>query len=119
MFREGMRLLIEKEGIGEVIAQAGNGKEFLDLLETCHPDVVLMDISMPVMNGLDATRAAMRNHPDLKILVLTVSEGPERCAEMINAGAVGYLTKTSGKQALIQAIETVATGKHFMPCREA
>ena len=70
LFREGIKLLIENEGMGTVIAEAENGQIFLDLLETHKPDLVIMDIEMPILGGLDATRKALRMLPELKILVL-------------------------------------------------
>jgi DNA-binding NarL/FixJ family response regulator len=113
LFREGIRLLIEKENIGEVIGVAENGLEFLNLLETLNPDLVLMDIVMPVMNGLEATRQAKKIRPDLKILVLTMSDEAEQCADLINSGAIGFVNKGSDKAILEQAIQAVASGSNY------
>jgi YesN/AraC family two-component response regulator len=67
LFREGIKLLIEKEGFGKVIAEAQNGLELLEVLQHEHPDLIIMDIDMPYMNGLEATRKAIQQFPDLKI----------------------------------------------------
>jgi DNA-binding NarL/FixJ family response regulator len=115
LFREGMKLLIEKEGIGEVIAEAENGREFLDILEKqeLDPDLVLMDIEMPVMNGIEATTKAKAMRPDLKILALTMLSEKENYSGMIHSGALGFVLKTSGKQQLEKAIQTVIGGECY------
>jgi len=107
LFREGLKLLIEMEEIGEVIAEAENGKELLDLLERLNPDLVLLDIEMPVMGGLEAARKAIVKMPGLKILVVTQSYGNETNIAMLNAGVKGFVLKTAGKQELEKAIKTV------------
>ena len=113
MFREGIKLLIETEGMGKVIAEADNGLEFLHLLENHYPDLVLMDIEMPVMGGLAATIAAIAIRPDLKILVLTMLGNKDNYTSMINAGVMGFVLKTSGKQELEKAIKTVIGGESY------
>jgi len=113
LFREGMKILIEKEGMGEVIAEAENGQVFLDLLENHKPDLVLMDIEMPVMGGLEATKKAIGTWPGLKILVLTMLGEKENYTAMINAGAMGFILKTSGKQELERAIKTMLGGESY------
>jgi len=113
MFREGMKLLIETEGIGEVIAEAENGQQFLDILENHIPDLVIMDIEMPVMGGLEATTKAIAIRSYLKILVLTMHCMKEECNELIKAGVMGFVLKTSGKQELEKAIKTVIAGNKY------
>lgn len=113
LFREGIRLLIEKEGLGTVVGVAENGQVFLQQLEKQVPDLVLMDIEMPVMNGLEATRKAKEMYPDLKVLVLTMREGYENCVEMITAGVVGFVHKTAEKPILEKAIQTVMEGETY------
>ena len=113
LFREGMKLLIEKEGMAEVIGEAENGQVFLDLLKHLTPDLVLMDIEMPVMGGLEACTKAKVIRPDLKILVLTMLSEKDHYTEMINAGAMGFIVKTSGKQELEKAIKTVIEGESY------
>ena len=113
MFREVMKLIIEKEGIGVVIAEAENGKAFLDLLENFAPDLTLMDIDMPVMGGMEATIKAKAHWPDIKILALTQFGDRGNYTSMIHAGAVGYVVKTSGKQELEKAINKVVGGESY------
>jgi len=115
LFREGMKLLIEKEGMGEVVAEAENGKEFLDLLKEHTPDLVLMDIEMPVMDGIEATSKAITMMSGLKILALTMLGEKENYSAMINAGAMGFVVKSSGKQILEKAILTVIGNESYFP----
>jgi len=105
MFREGMKLLIETEGIGEVIAEAENGQQFLDILENQTPDLV--------MGGLEATTKAIAIKSYLKILVLTLQCQKEKYNDLINAGVMGFVLKTSGKQELEKAIKAVIAGKKY------
>ena len=113
LFREGMKLLIEKEGMGQVIAEAENGKVFLSLLEKYNPDLVIMDIEMPVMGGLEATIKAKTLRPQLKVLILTMLSEKDNYTSLINAGALGFVLKTSGKQELEKAIKTVISGESY------
>ena len=113
LFREGIKLLIENEGFGEVIAEAENGQVFLDLLETHHPNLVIMDIEMPVMGGLEATQKALKIRPDLKVMALTMLSEKANYLDMIDAGAVGFVLKTSGKQEFERAIRTIMNGESY------
>lgn len=113
LFREGIKLLLESNGFGKVIAEAENGSVFLDKLKIEKPDLVVMDIEMPVMNGLEATKEAMKIHPDLKVLVLTMLSDKDNYQDMINAGAMGFVLKTSGKKEFEKAIQTVMSGESF------
>jgi DNA-binding NarL/FixJ family response regulator len=113
LFREGIKLLVEKEGLGVVIAEAENGQVFLDILEHQNPDLVLMDIEMPVMDGMEATMKARSMRPDLKILALTMLSRKDNYTGMINAGAMGFVLKTSGKQELEKAIKAVLGGECY------
>lgn len=113
LFREGIKLLIEMEDMGHVVAEAENGRVFLDLLEIVTPDLVLMDIEMPVMNGLEATIKAIASKPDLKILVLSMLGEKANYVSMINAGVKGFVLKTAGKNELQRAINTVLEGESY------
>lgn len=113
LFREGIKLLIENESLGEVIAEAENGQAFLNLLASIKPDLVIMDIEMPVMGGLDATKNALKIYPDLRILVLTMLNEKENYLDMINAGAMGFVLKTSGKQEFEKAICNIMNGESY------
>jgi len=113
LFREGIKLLIETEGMGEVIAEAPNGKVFLDIFETLDPDLVLMDIEMPVMGGIEATAKAIELKPSLKILLVTMLDMSNDYAKLINTGAMGCVLKSAGKQELENAITTVINGESY------
>ena len=107
LFREGIKLLIEKEGFGKVIAEAQNGLELLEVLQHKHPDLIIMDIDMPYMNGLEATRKAIQQFPDLKILLLTMMSEYVNIAEIKQSGAIGHILKSSGKREFEKAIRSV------------
>ncbi len=113
LFREGIKLLIENEGFGEVIAEAENGQQFIDLLKIHQPDLVIMDIEMPVMNGLEATQKAIQLFPNLRILVLTMLSEKSNYIDLVNAGALGFVLKTSGKQEFEKAIKTITEGGSY------
>lgn len=113
LFREGIKLLIENEGMGEVIGEAENGKVFLELLESLEPDLVIMDIEMPVMGGLEATIKALKVRPGIKILALTMLNEKSNFIEMINAGVIGFVLKTSGKNEFERAINTITKGENY------
>jgi DNA-binding NarL/FixJ family response regulator len=113
LFREGIKLLIENEGFGEVIAEAENGQQFIDLLNIHQPDLVIMDIEMPVMNGLEATQKAIQLFPNLRILVLTMLSEKSNYIDLVNAGALGFVLKTSGKQEFEKAIKTITEGGNY------
>jgi DNA-binding NarL/FixJ family response regulator len=117
LFREGIKLLVEQEGIGQVIAEAQNGNEFLKLLNSHNPDIVLMDIEMPQMNGLEATLKAKEIRPELKILVITMQNRKDNYIEMLNAGAMGFVLKTAGKYELLRAITSILAGEQYF-CHE-
>jgi DNA-binding NarL/FixJ family response regulator len=117
LFREGIRLLVEQEQLGEVVAEAVNGIELLKLLNSHNPDIVLMDIEMPQMNGLEATLRAKEIRPDLKVLVITMQDRKDNYIEMLNAGAMGFVLKTAGKHELHRAITSVLSGEQYF-CNE-
>jgi len=108
LFREGLRLLIEKEGIGEVVAEADNGLKLLEILKTSIPDVIVLDIDMPVMNGFEATEKIVKEYPNANILILSMHGDQEHYSQLIKAGAKGFVLKTSGKHELENAIRSVA-----------
>ncbi|MGB9693316.1 MAG: response regulator transcription factor [Fervidobacterium sp.] len=113
MFREALKSLLEQENIAEVIGEAGDGSEFLDLIDKVHPDVVLMDIDMPRMNGIEATQKAIEKKPELKILILSMFGDESYYKNLIIAGARGFILKTSGKRELENGILSVFHGDNF------
>jgi len=110
IFREGIKTMLTIEGIAEIIAEAGNGKQFLDILPKYNPDLVLMDISMPLMDGLEATKKAKEIYPDINILILSSLGDVKYYSKMIEAGAKGFLIKNTNITELEQAINEVAQG---------
>jgi DNA-binding NarL/FixJ family response regulator len=113
LFRAGLKALIDQRGIGKVVAEAANGKAFLDIIKTVTPDLVLMDISMPEMDGIVATREAIEMKPSLNILALSMFGDEAYYQKMIEAGAKGFVLKSSGKNELEEAIATVAGGGSY------
>jgi DNA-binding NarL/FixJ family response regulator len=110
MFRESLRKILTIEKVADVIAEASNGFELLELLDTLRPEIVLMDISMPGMDGIEATRKAMEKQPELKVLTLSSFGDEKYCFSMIDAGAKGFVLKTAGISELQSAIIDVARG---------
>jgi len=110
LFRRGLGYaLAAAENINR-IHEAANGKEFLELLDNVIPDIVLMDISMPEMEGPEATRRALAQYPDLKILALSMHNDMEHYKLMIDAGVMGFLSKDADLDDVLKAIHTVAEG---------
>jgi len=112
--RTGLRSFLEAQGGLLVVAEAGSGEEALAVIEEAHPDVVVMDITMPGMDGLEATRQLKKCCPECQILALTVHEDKQYFIEMLAAGATGYLTKIAAAQELVSAIRAVADGNVYL-----
>lgn len=113
MFREGLHFLISKLKTAKVIAEAENGEQFLQLLKSHAPDIVLMDINMPLMNGIEATEIAVTQNPDLKVIALSMNGDENYYYKMIHAGAKGFVLKQAGSEELEVAIETVMAGNDY------
>ncbi|WP_321300312.1 response regulator transcription factor [Marinifilum fragile] len=113
MFRSGLRFLLSNIPNITVIGEASNGKEFLKMAENETIDIALMDINMPEMNGIEATRIAMEKYPDLKVIVLSMHGEEEYYDQMLEAGVKGFLLKNSDADELIAAIEAVIAGKSY------
>lgn len=113
LFREGLKLLLSTRDFVKHIYEASNGREFVESLPLVDCDVVLMDIEMPEMNGIEATREALRLYPDLKIVVLSMYGDEQYYYQMIDAGAKGFMLKNSGIENVINAILKVAAGENF------
>jgi len=113
IFREGLCNLINIQEIAEVIGEAENGKIFIDQLPGIKPDIILMDISMPVMNGIEATKKALEINPNLRIIALSSFGDEEYYYKMIEAGVEGFLLKNSTIKELESALAEVFTGNNF------
>ncbi len=112
--RAGVRLLVEAEPDMEVVGEALNGTEAVTLAEALRPDVILMDIAMPDLNGLEATRQIKSHFPEIHVLVLTMHRSDDYFFEVLKAGASGYVLKAAETNELIGAIRAVARGEVFL-----
>jgi DNA-binding NarL/FixJ family response regulator len=113
ILREGIRRGLEANG-ESVVAEASDGEEAVALAHTTHPDIVLMDLSMPVLDGVEATRRISTELPDVRVVVLTMHDDPGRTRAAIAAGASGYLTKGTSFAEVLQTIRLVASGETFL-----
>jgi two-component system response regulator NreC len=114
IFRSGLRLLLEAEPDFEVIGEAEDGATAVEMAESVKPEMVLMDIGMPTLNGYEATREIKQRLPEINILVLTMHRTDEYFFQMLEAGASGYVLKGAKPRELIHAIRTVARGEVFL-----
>jgi len=113
LFREGLKLLLENLDYIKNVDEAGNGKELLKLIEKKQPDIIFMDIEMPVMDGITATQQVLKLHPGLNIIALSMYGDENYYTPMINAGAKGFVLKNSGIQDVETAIQTVISGNNY------
>lgn len=112
--RDGLKLLLNSQSDMEVVGEADNGRAALHLAEQFLPDVVVMDISMPELNGLQATKKLKEKCPRVKVLILTRHADPVYLQELLQAGASGYVLKQSKSEELIRAILAVAAGQAYL-----
>lgn len=113
IFRESLTYVLESQANINVIAQANNGLELLSILKHTKPDIVLLDIEMPVMDGVEATREAIKLYPDLKILVLSMHKDEEFYSSMIDLGVKGFILKESDTQKVIKAVDEIVKGSLY------
>ena len=113
ILREGIRLLLNSQPDIEVVAEAVDGREAVDKARQAKPDIILMDIAMPLLNGLEATRQIKRILPDAKVVALTMYNDEEYVFQILKAGASGYLIKETATNELINAINSVRAGNPF------
>ncbi len=114
MVREGTRKILEREADLKVIGEAGDGRETVALVERDHPDVAIVDISMPVMNGIEATKGIKRISPQTAVLVLTAYDDDQYVFAILEAGAAGYLLKNARGSELIEAVRKVHEGESVL-----
>jgi len=112
-FRKSLKLLIESDGDIEVVGEARNGREAVQLTMSLHPEVIVMDIAMPLLNGLEATRQIIEVSPATRVLILSAHPDPEYIKQAVTWGASGYLIKQSSTQVLAHAIREVLMGNSF------
>ncbi len=114
LFRSGMRSILETQPDIEVVAEAERGEEAVDLVRQLPPDVVLMDVHMPGIGGIEATRRVLRAAPEARVIALTALEDEPFPRKLLDAGAEGYLTKGCPAEELLEAIRQVARGERYV-----
>ena len=114
LFREALRTLISLQPDLEVVGEAANGKEAIRMAATLRPNVVLMDLQMPIVNGVAATRQLHEDQPECRVIALTTFDEDEYVFECLRAGAVGYLLKDAPSETLFAAIRAAARGESFL-----
>lgn len=116
VIRTGLRRIFERSDAIEVVAEAGDGRTLLQQVQALNPDVVVLDVSMPELNGIDATRAIRREHPSTRVLVLSIHCTETTVLDALDAGAAGYVLKEAATDEVGQAVEAVARGQgYFSP----
>jgi DNA-binding NarL/FixJ family response regulator len=117
--RKGIRAILEAHSGWEVCGEAADGREAVEKAEALKPDVVIIDIGMPLLNGLDATRQILKQRPATKVLVLTMHESEQVVQQVLEAGARGYLLKSDASRDLINAVEELKRNKTFFTSKVA
>jgi two-component system, NarL family, response regulator NreC len=116
IFRDGLALMLSKQQDVQLAGQSANGRELLDLVDRVKPDIVMTDIKMPIMDGIEATKLLLQRNPDLKIIALSMFDEENLIVDMLEAGARGYLLKNADKQEILDAINNVFEDKTYY-CR--
>jgi DNA-binding NarL/FixJ family response regulator len=111
--RQGLRILLEREGF-QVVGEAPDGHEAVKLCEASHPEVAILDVSMPLLNGVDAAREIMKSNPHTKVVLLTMHTEDHLILESLRAGVTGYVLKTKAASELVQALRAVCRGEMFL-----
>ena len=115
IMRDGLREVLQREGDFDVVGQAGDGAAAVRIAQQLRPDVVIMDVMMPLKNGIDACREITEMLPETRVLILTAASEDDAVMEAVAAGATGYLQKYSGKDKLLGTIRDVAMGEYRIP----
>ena len=118
MFRQALRVMLELEEGIEMVGELGDGSKIVETVALLRPDVVTMDVSMPGVNGIEATRALMAKHPQIKVVALSASNYKQFIIEMMGAGAMAYVVKSAAGDQLVYAINSAAKGKTYL-CPES
>lgn len=114
MFRQGIKRILEEDPGIEVVGEVGDGIKILEVLKKTKPNMILLDISMPNLRGIEATREIKKTSPDIKVLILTMHKSKEYLYHALSAGAEGYLLKEDADTELVSAIETIRRGKAYI-----
>ena len=115
IMRDGLREVLQRAGDFEVVGQAGDGEAAVRVAQSLEPDVIIMDVMMPLKNGIDACREITEMLPDTRVLILTAATEEDAVLEAIAACATGYLQKYSGKKELLRTVRDVAAGEYRIP----
>ena len=115
IMRDGLREVLQRAGDYEVVGQAEDGAAAVRVAQSLRPDVIIMDVMMPIKNGIDACREITEALPDTKVLMLTAASEKDAVIEAVAAGATGYLQKYSGKDRLLNTVRDVAEGEYRIP----
>jgi len=112
--RQGFKMILSAQPDMEIVGEAGNGREAVELAEQLRPDVVVMDVAMPELNGIEATRRVSSAHPHTRVLALSMHKDSVYVREILRAGARGYLLKDSGAGDLVSAVHALARGEGYL-----
>jgi len=114
MLRKSLRVLLERVSSFEIIGESENGVEAVRMSDELNPDVIVMDIGMPELNGIEATKRILTKHPEIRIIILTMYSNEEYVAQIFKSDASGYIVKDSAPEELIEAIKAVSAGKKYI-----
>ncbi|GAF64956.1 putative response regulator [Bacillus sp. TS-2] len=114
LFREGVKRILAMESDFEIVADGEDGSQAIELVEEYNPDVILMDINMPNVNGVEATKDLVEKFPDVKVLILSIHDDESYVTHVLKTGAAGYLLKEMDADALIEAVKVVASGGAYI-----
>jgi len=117
IIRDGIKSMLRAEQAIEIVGEASNGRELVNLLPDLATDLILMDVNMPEMDGFETTAYIAKHHPSVKVLVLSMLDHERYITKMLEAGALGYILKNTGREELTHAIKTVASGNLYI-CSE-
>lgn len=114
LFREGVKRILDFEDTFEVVAEGDDGEEVVALYEQYQPDVILMDINMPRINGIDATESLLKEHPDAKVIILSIHDDSTYVSHALKTGALGYMLKEMDAEDIVEAIKVVSAGGSYL-----
>ena len=114
MMRDGLRALLEQHDQYTIVGEASDGRTAVEMADSLQPDIVVMDISMPKLNGVEATRKILADHPHMKIIALSMHADRRYVMQMLDAGASGYLIKNSASEDMVRALGIVVGGQSFL-----